>query len=131
MGGQAVGGGAGEALAGRQGVVQGREAATGVQERRGLHRKAPEQRASSRGGGKSTVRKGGKSLKSFSLKSVGDHNKNKNGRDLNMLLFELNLFLFAPCFPQNTNKPLRLIRVEEERGANVQSLQEYIKFKEL
>lgn len=77
------------------------------------------------GGGKSTVRKGGKSLKSFSLKSVGYHNKNKKGRDLNMLLFELNLFLFTPCFPQNTNKPLRLIRVEEKRGANVQSLQEY------
>lgn len=47
-----------------------------------------------------------------------------------MLLFELNLFPHL-CFPQNTNQPLRLIRVEEKRGANVQSLQEYIKFKEL
>lgn len=45
--GQAVCGGAGEALSGGQGAVEGGEAATGVQQGRGLHGEAPEHRPAS------------------------------------------------------------------------------------
>ena len=41
-----MGGGAGETLTGRQGVIEGGEAAACVQERRGLHGEAPEKGAS-------------------------------------------------------------------------------------
>lgn len=58
-----MGGGARETLTRRQGVIQRREAATCMQERRGLHCKTPEKRASSRE--KSTVTKGEKGLNSF------------------------------------------------------------------
>lgn len=53
-----MGGGARETLTGRQGVIQRREAATCVQERRGLHCKTPEKRASSWGGKHSDKRRG-------------------------------------------------------------------------
>lgn len=45
MGGEAVGGGAGQTLTGGQRVIQGGEASAGVQEGRRLHGKAPEEGA--------------------------------------------------------------------------------------